>query len=127
MEQWEYITRFVQAEAKKKETKNFIKDNFDKKARRHSPESMIPELNEMGEEGWEIIHMEPVPRVGGKENIRFDSGNWSNTYFVVAKRRKPGTAMPVVAIRQATPTQTPPTQAQNVPPAAPSPEPKTEE
>ena len=122
MEQWEYITRFVEAKANNKEVKNFIKETFDKKARRHSPESMIPELNNMGAEGWEIIHMEPVPRVGGKEDIQFDSGSWSNTYFVVAKRRKPGTAMPVIAIRQPTPaTDTPPTP--NVPPPAPTPQP----
>jgi len=118
VEQWEYITRFVEASAKKKAVKTYIKETFDKKARRHSPESMIPELNAMGEQGWEIIHMEPVPRVGGKEDIQFDQSHWSNTYFVVAKRRKPGTAMPVIAMRQAQPTQADQS-AQNVPPPAP--------
>lgn len=98
MEQWEYLTRFVEARATNKEMKQFIKEKFDKKARRHSPESMIPELNQLGEEGWEIVHMEPVPRVGGKEDVQFNGSHWSNVYFVVAKRRKAG-AMPVVAVR----------------------------
>jgi ribosomal protein L23 len=31
MEQWEYLTRFVEARATKKEIKTFIKENFDKK------------------------------------------------------------------------------------------------
>lgn len=124
MEQWEYMTRFVEAHANKKEVKTFIKDTFDKKASRHSPESMIPELNELGAAGWEIIHMEPVPRVGGKEDVQFDPHNWSNTYFIVAKRRTGG-AMPVLAIRAQPDPQTTTMQmsAQQVPPAAPSPMP----
>jgi hypothetical protein len=118
MEQWEYLTRFVEARATKKEVKTFIKENFDKKARRHSPESMIPELNQLGAEGWEIIHMEPVPRVGGKEDVQFDQYSWSNTYFIVAKRRTGG-ATPVVAVQRAQASN----EQQNVPPPAPSPKP----
>jgi hypothetical protein len=100
MEKWEYMTRFFEARANKKELRSFIKENFDKKARRFSPEAMIPELNELGEQGWEIIHMEPVARVGGKDDILFDNDyRWSNMYFCVLKRRKPGSYAPVVALR----------------------------
>lgn len=95
MEQWEYLTIFLEASAKKKELKDFIQNTFNKKAKANSPESMIPQLNEYGRQGWELVHMEPVPRVGGKEDIQFDQTNWSNTYFCVFKRREPGTSVPV--------------------------------
>jgi hypothetical protein len=95
MEQWEYLTVFLEASAKKKEVRDFIKNTFNKKAKLHSPESMIPNLNEYGRQGWELVHMEPVPRVGGKEDVQFDQYSWSNTYFCVFKRREPGTSVPV--------------------------------
>ncbi|MGJ3237688.1 MAG: hypothetical protein ACFE0Q_03180 [Anaerolineae bacterium] len=87
MEQWEYLTLILEASARDKQMKTFISENFEKKAKRHSPEAMIPELNELGKVGWEMIHMEPVPRVGGKEDVRFDPYHWSNSYFCVLKRR----------------------------------------
>lgn len=96
MEQWEYLTLFVEARVRDKETRQYIKETFDKKPKRYSPEAMIPELNKLGEEGWEMVHMEPLPRVGGREKVQFDRFNWSNTYFCVFKRRKPGSAIPVM-------------------------------
>lgn len=95
MEQWEYLTIFLEATAKDKDVKEFIKQTFDKKPKRHSPESMIPQLNEYGRQGWELVHMEPVPRLGGKEDIQFDQYSWSNNYFCVFKRREQGSSMPV--------------------------------
>lgn len=126
MEKWEYLTTFVEANARTKETKEFIKQRFDvKKPARYAPEAMIPELNKLGEEGWELLHMEPVAAVGGKGDVRFDNGYWSNTYFCVFKRRKPGAipqVMPVNAAGQpAFPVQ-PPAPPQQ-PPAAPPPMP----
>ena len=86
MAQWEYLTIFVEARATDKQIKQFIAENFDKKPRKHSPESMIPELNKLGQEGWEMIHIQPLARVGNKEDIQFDNHNWSSTYFCVFKR-----------------------------------------
>jgi hypothetical protein len=44
--------------------------------------------------------MEPVARVGGKEDILFDADyRWSSTYFCVLKRRKPGSWIPVASYR----------------------------
>lgn len=85
MEQWEYLTTFLEANAKDKDVQQYIQQTFDKKAKRHSPESMIPRLNQLGTQGWELIHMEPVPRVGGKEDVQFDHSSWSNVYFCVFK------------------------------------------
>ena len=99
MEQWEYLTTFVEANANTKETKEFIKQRFDvKKPARYAPEAMIPELNKLGEQGWELFHMEPVAGVGNKGDVRFDNGYWSNTYFCVFKRRKPGSVPQVMPV-----------------------------
>lgn len=95
MEKWEYQTRFFEAKVNSDQIKSFVESSFNKKAKRHSPEAMIPELNALGAEGWEIIHMEPVARVGGKEDVRMADGGWSSTYFAVLKRRKPGSFVPV--------------------------------
>ena len=58
MEKWEYQTRFFEARVSSDQIKSFVESTFNKKARRYSPEAMIPELNALGNEGWEIIHME---------------------------------------------------------------------
>lgn len=90
MERWEYLTKFVEANAGDKEIREFVKKTFDvKKPPRYTPESMIPELNKLGDDGWELVHMEPVAGVGGKGDVRFESGKWSNVYFCVFKRMKP--------------------------------------
>jgi hypothetical protein len=105
MEQWEYLTTFLEAKTKDKTTQEMIKKRFNKKPRAYSPESMIPELDKLGAEGWEIVHMEPVARVGGKEDVLFDAAyRWSNRYFCVLKRRKPGSYMPVAVAPVNTPT-----------------------
>ncbi len=109
MTQWEYLTRFLEAKIKK-EDKDALAQRFSQqKLPRFSPESMIPELDELGAAGWELVHMEPVPKVGGKGDVLFGGvPRWSNDYFCVFKR-------PKAASR---PTATPPTaNPVNVPPA----------
>ncbi|MGB7338982.1 MAG: hypothetical protein WBC91_08835 [Phototrophicaceae bacterium] len=86
MEQWEYLTTFLEADTKDKQVKQFVEQTFNKKAKRHAPESMIPALNKLGTDGWELVHMEPVPEVGNKQDIQFDPYNWTSTYFCVFKR-----------------------------------------
>jgi len=59
----------------------------------YGPESMIPEVDEPGAEGWELVHMEPVGGVGKKGDVSFARGCgsmtvWSNAYFCVFKRRR---------------------------------------
>ena len=99
-EKWEYLTTFVEARVKGKDIRNYIKENFDKKPRKHSPEAMIPDLNKLGAEGWELINMEPVADIGGKEDILItgEGRKWTALYFCVFKRRLPDTALPVVAV-----------------------------
>lgn len=53
---------------------------------------MIPELNSLGDQGWEMVHMEPIGTVGKKGDVGFIAGDamarWSNSYFCVFKRQK---------------------------------------
>lgn len=122
MTQWEYLPTFVQAEAKGKEMKAFLSEQMDgqKRPPRFTPEAMIPELNKLGEEGWELIHMEPVAGMGRKGDVLFDGigVRWSNTYFCVFKRVKPGSSVA---------TQPPAVQQQPVQPPPPTPEPGGED
>ncbi len=122
-EQWEYLTKFVEANAKK-EIKQYLKERWPeemKKPAKYTPESMIPELNRLGEEGWELINMEPVARVGGKGDVRFENDRWSNVYFCVFKRRKAG-AMPVLPVGYPQQQQAAPQQpASPTPPGTPNP------
>lgn len=98
-EKWEYLTTFFEAKATDKDVRNYLKENFDvKRPKRFAPEAMIPALNELGDEGWELIHMEPIAGVGGKGDVKHEGGRWSNYYFCVFKRRKPGSATPVLPV-----------------------------
>jgi len=100
MEKWEYMTTFLEANAKSKEAKEFLKKTVNKKnPPRYLPQAMMPDLNKFGDEGWELVHMEPVAAVGKNGDVRFDNnGRWSNTYFCVFKRRKAAAPTPTVLV-----------------------------
>ena len=89
MNQWEYLTRFLEAQVRS-EDKEMLQKRFNKnRLPKYSPEAMIPELDQLGAAGWELVHMEPVAKVGGKGDVLFPSGpRWSNSYFCVFKRPK---------------------------------------
>ncbi len=90
MEQWEYLPTYIQADAKKKDIREYLRDKLGvKKPARYMIESLMPELNRLGAEGWELVHMEPVPKLGGKGDVLFGAGyRWSHVYFCVFKRRR---------------------------------------
>jgi hypothetical protein len=88
---WEYQTVFLQAEAR-------LEQDFLEKLRtwkegipEYTPEALIPRLNAYGEQGWELVHMQPVA-TGNKGDVLMqdNSGSrfWSYTYFCVFKREK---------------------------------------
>jgi len=93
MERWEYLTKFIKADVKNAGVKEFFKSYRPdwKNPPPYTPETMMPELDNLGDQGWELVHMEPVAKVGGKGDVLVngDSSIWSNTYFCVLKRRKP--------------------------------------
>lgn len=56
---------------------------------RYSVYSLIPQLNEFGERGWELLSLEPVQE-GTNGDLRVcdaSSGQWTYTYFAIFKRR----------------------------------------
>jgi hypothetical protein len=88
--QWEYYTTFLKAEAQYElqflETLRDWKEGIPQ----FTPEALIPRLNAMGEDGWELVHMQPVV-VGTKADVMITAaGTWTSTYFCVFKRAKSG-------------------------------------
>lgn len=129
MLQWEYLTTFMEANARPKEKLEFLKRRFPgrKNHPRHTPESMMPELDRLGAEGWELVHMEPVAQVGGKGDILFKGSgtHWGHSYFCVFKRMKPQLVQTTpapqpVAVQQPVSPPTPPTPPQVEPQAHPT-------
>ncbi len=93
-EKWEYLTEFVSASADLEGVRDYLKQRFpDFKPASYSPETMMPHLNHRGESGWELVHMEPVARVGENRDVGFATNVaggaiWSHVYFCVFKRKK---------------------------------------
>lgn len=95
MQQWEYLTLLVFADAKRE--MEFLKKHFpdDGGFARHSPKSLMPWLNEYGEQGWELVSLTPVA-AGENEDIQIHSSAglqgstkiWSAEYLAVFKRPK---------------------------------------
>lgn len=90
MPQWEYYTMHLKAEAQYElpflETLRDWKEGIPQ----FTPEALIPRLNAMGEQGWELIRIEPVI-VGSKADVLVSGERtWTNTYFCVFKRQKSG-------------------------------------
>ncbi len=88
MQQWEYLTLFL--EAKKAEANSMAYTiETEEELAAYSPQLLMPELNRLGAKGWELVHMEPA-YVGGNEDILMHEGGGSrrctNKYFCVFKR-----------------------------------------
>lgn len=91
MQQWEYLTAFLQADARLEE--DFLTQFRDWKEGipQYATEALMPRLNAYGEQGWELVHIQPVV-VGGKADVLLmDNSNsrvWASTYFCTFKRPK---------------------------------------
>ena len=89
MDKWEYLTKFVEANANKAEYKPYSEVYGEENPPLYTPESMMPELNHLGAKGWELVHMQPV-EVGKNHDVLVHEGGgnrrWSNKYFCVFKR-----------------------------------------
>jgi len=90
MEQWEYLTRFLEADMRQTAVSEYVSDLEIEKAPIYSPEALMPELNRLGAKGWELVQMQPV-HVGNNYDILMHDGSgtnrWTNKYFCVFKRR----------------------------------------
>ena len=88
MDKWEYYTTFIEAEMEGMDYGHqaMIPPGDHPK---FSPYATMPELNRLGEKGWELIQMTPVI-IGKNHDILVHPNNmtyWGNTYFCVFKRR----------------------------------------
>jgi hypothetical protein len=108
MTQWEYLTLFLEAKVRKGDDELLTKRFNKKKLPQSTPERLIPELDQLGEARWELVHMEPVAKVGGKGDILFGGApRWSNTYFCVFKRPRVEATPPAAWTVQQQPAQPP--------------------
>ena len=62
MDQWEYMTKFVHAHIDNPGAREYLRKTFPdwNNPPRFTPSTTLPELNNWGAHGWELIHMEPV-------------------------------------------------------------------
>ena len=92
MQQSEYRTELISANSVSKGVKEFLEQQFPGwKPQEHSPETMMLYLNKIGEQGWELVSMQPVAGVGKKWDVQFQGefGTYSYWYFCAFKRPKP--------------------------------------
>lgn len=90
MQQWEYLTQFLEADAVREADVLEQMRDWKNGIPAHAPEALVPRMNALGEQGWELVHMQPV-RVGQKQDVMaFDASGrmWTSTYFAVFKRPK---------------------------------------
>jgi hypothetical protein len=96
-QKWEYLTLFVEADAKREE--DFLRQGWDWKTGipAFAPQALIPQLDFLGDQGWELLHMQPV-RVGNRGDVLMadSSGSrlWTSSYLCVFKRPKLADAEP---------------------------------
>ena len=86
MVQWEYLTTFMTSSLEDIDPHghpHLMKENLGK----FTPLAMMPAMNDLGQKGWELVHMEPV-HVGNNEDVLINAQdrNWTNRYFCVFKR-----------------------------------------
>jgi hypothetical protein len=88
---WEYLTIILEADAAREE--DFLRQRWDWKAGipPYTAQALIPRMDALGEDGWELVHMQPA-HVGNKGDVLMFNGNnnrvWGSTYFCVFKRPK---------------------------------------
>ncbi|MEZ4671066.1 MAG: hypothetical protein R3E39_24440 [Anaerolineae bacterium] len=89
-QKWEYLSVFVEAESEP--VMDYLQEikTWKSGVPRNTPESMIPRLDAYGQEGWELVHMQPVVVGRNADVLVVDSGRgsagWTSTYFCVFKR-----------------------------------------
>ena len=91
MDKWEYLTTFIFANAETQDIKDYIKKHWPEgRTEKFAPEALIPRLNDLGAQGWELVRIEPVS-VGKNSDVltHGDAGTktWTNAYFCAFKRK----------------------------------------
>ena len=91
-EKWEYTSTILFANVDNEGAKEYIKNRWPKwtTVRQFSPETIIPELDKFGNEGWELMHMEPVAIQDENMSIAFSGTQRivSSAQFCVVNRKQ---------------------------------------
>src|SRR5438046_2635800 len=91
----EYFANVIQADAKQHENEMKQAGTWVKNIQQYSAVALTVPLNEIGSQGWELVHMEAV-FVGENGDLAAFKGvgvlatHWTHSYFCVFKRRKSG-------------------------------------
>lgn len=86
--QWEYHIEFVSAYAHDPQTRDFLATYYPSmKFAKYAAEGALPILNEIGEQGWELVQMQPV-WLQNDGSVTCATQNGTNTYLCVFKRLK---------------------------------------
>ncbi len=87
--QWEYYTEYITAYVKPE--MDFMQQFYPKgKIPKYAVQAILPRLNALGQQGWELVQMTPVI-LGANGDVEVHGGEsrvWSNIYQCVFKRRK---------------------------------------
>lgn len=90
MQQWEYLSKFVESNINNEAIDMTSAEMLELDSLpRYSPLTMIPELNQLGAKGWELVHMEPVVLGSNHDVLLIEGGGmkrWARNYFCVFKR-----------------------------------------
>ena len=73
-QKWQYLSVFVEAEAEP--VMDYLEEikSWKNGVPRNTPESMIPRLDAYGQDGWELVHMQPVVVGRNADILAADSG-----------------------------------------------------
>jgi hypothetical protein len=88
-QEWEYLTIFLEADADA--NREYVERHQGARRSRQpagpsavevakfAPEALIPDLNRLGADGWELVHMEPVA-VGKNDDVMIHYGGGLKTW-----------------------------------------------
>ena len=88
--QWEHHIEYIVADARDAQTKDFLATCYPgQKVPLYAVQAILPRINALGTQGWELVHLEPV-EVGRNGDIRMggETSHWTYTYLCAFKRLK---------------------------------------
>jgi hypothetical protein len=95
IERWEYWTCFLEANAEREQ--DFLAETLQwKRIPKYAVESLVPQLDRYGRDGWELVELRPVALGINHDVLMFDvkggamsGADWTHVYLCAFKRRLP--------------------------------------
>lgn len=88
-ERWEHLIVLLEADAQKQQA--YLQQHWPgRQFPMYTPEALIPRLDAYGNQGWELIAIQPVimGRNGDMQVVGNAGNPWTNKYLCTFKRRK---------------------------------------